>query len=377
MADRNTENDIFAFREFYETSKTRLTALIDRRNEEIRKEKNPLIRPFQEDFTDLNQGGKMLRGVLVNLGYRIAGGVDLSESDSLAVAFEIFQTGVLIHDDIIDRADLRRGKKTIQRRYEESIEKRGIQMVSGAETPKSLASSAALCVGDLGLYYSNLEIAKEYRDHPNVGELITYFDQIVIDTIRGELLDVVLPYEIQDHRLSEEERNSLLEKSVWEIYHLKTAYYSVIGPLHLGMLLGDLSDEKMELVDSFGNDLGIAFQIKDDILGIYADEKKMGKDAGSDVSEYKQTILYQYVASHGGKEREELLSLYGKENLTPEELKKVQDIFKNSGAYEYATKEMERCFASAGRRLDEMTFLSGEDRGILKGLIEYMRIRGR
>lgn len=373
----DTTGDVLAFREFYETSKTRISALMDARNRKFKKEPNPLIRPFQEAFADLNQGGKMLRGVLVNLGYKIAGGVDISESDSLAAAFEIFQTGVLIHDDIIDRADLRRGKKTVQKRYEDQLRNRQIRMVSRSETPQSLASSAALCVGDLGLFYSNLEIAENYQDHPNVGGLITYFDRVVIDTIRGELLDVVLPYEIQDAKRSESEKNDLLEKSVQEIYHLKTAYYSVIGPLHLGMLLGDLSDEKMEQLDNFCNDLGIAFQIKDDILGIYADEKKTGKDAGSDVSEFKQTILYQYVVVHGGKFREELLELYGKENLTQVELQKVQTIFRESGAYDYANGEMEACFSSAKRKLDNMTFLNGEDQSILRGLIQYLRTRNK
>lgn len=370
-----TTNDTFAFSEFYNTSKTRLAKLIDDRNRKFRKEKNPLLRPFQETFSDLNQGGKMLRGVLVNLGYKIAGGVDISESDSLAAAFEIFQTAVLIHDDIIDRADLRRGKKTVQKRYEESLRQRKIRMVSKSETPESLASSAALCVGDLGLFYSNLEIAKNYRDHPNVGELIAYFDQVIIDTIRGELLDVVLPYEIQDAAYSDRERGELLEKSVHEIYHLKTAFYSVIGPLHLGMLLGDLSDERMGCLDSFCNDLGIAFQMKDDILGIYGDEANTGKDAGSDVSEYKQTILYQYVVLHGGREKDELLGLYGRQNPTPEELARVRELFRTSGAYDYANGQMESCFSSAEQKLDGMTFLSGENRSILHGLIQYLRNR--
>lgn len=371
----DTTEDIQAFQQFYRTSRQRLSELLASRNREIEKEPNPLLRPFRTAFADLNEGGKMLRGVLVNLGYKIAGGRDVSESDSLAAAFEIFQTAVLVHDDIIDRADLRRGKKTVQKRYEESLERRNIRMVSGSETYASLSSSAALCTGDLGLFYSNIEIAKHYEQHPKVGTLIAYFDQVILDTIRGELLDVVLPYEIQDSQFSEEEKNALLEKSVMEIYHLKTAYYSVIGPLHLGMLLGDLQDENMKALDSFCDDLGIAFQIKDDILGIYADEKNTGKDAGSDVSEFKQTILYQYVISKGGTEKSELLKLYGKEDLTADELKRVQDIFRISGAYEYANRKMEQCFERAERKLSEMHFLKDEDRSILRGLISYLRTR--
>ncbi len=372
---KETTEDMESFQQFYEASRQRLSKLIASRNRKIVKEPNPLLKPFQEYFADLNEGGKMLRGVLVNLGYKIAGGKNVSDSDSLAAAFEIFQTAVLIHDDIIDRADLRRGKKTVQRRYEESLRDRKIQMVSGSETYASLASSAALCTGDLGLFYSNIEIARNYQDHPKVGKLIAYFDQVIIDTIRGELLDVVLPYEIQDPHFSENEKSALLEKSVMEIYHLKTAYYSVIGPLHLGMLLGDLPDSNMKELDGFCDDLGIAFQIKDDILGIYADEERTGKDAGSDISEFKQTILYQYVMSKGGAEKTELLKLYGKEDLTARDLKDVQDLFRTSGAYEYANEKMEQCFMSANRKLEGMQFLKEEDRSILRGFIGYLRTR--
>lgn len=371
----SSAEDLQAFQTFYQASRKRLTAYLDLRNREYENEPNPLLLPFQKAFTDLNQGGKMLRGVLVNLGYRIAGGKDISKSDPLAAAFEIFQTGVLIHDDIIDRADMRRGKATVQKRYEKSLKDRNIRMVSESETRESLASSAALCTGDLGLFYSNREIAGSYQNDPKAGALIAYFDQVVIDTIRGELLDVVLPYEIQDPSLSEARKDELLAKSVREIYHLKTAYYSMIGPLHLGMLLGDMPKEQMRLLDLFCDDLGIAFQIKDDILGIYADEKKTGKDAGSDVSEYKQTLLYQYVVLHGGRAREELLKLYGKDHLTADELERVRNIFRNSGAYAYANEQMEQCFASAVRRLDGMDFLSEENQSILRGLIRYLRDR--
>ena len=77
-----------------------------------------------------------------------------------------------------------------------------------------------------------------------------------------------------------------------EIYRLKTAWYSIIGPFSLGMVLANYSDEEIKKMQELLYNLGIGFQIKDDILGIFGDEKELGKSASSDVSEFKQTILY-------------------------------------------------------------------------------------
>ena len=171
-----------------------------------------------EDLADLNQGGKMLRGMLVVFGYQIAkhargaSDIDLSISDALAQTFEMFQTGVLVHDDVIDNAAQRRGKITVHRRYEHRLDVRDIRMVSGIEKPQEIAKSVGICVGDLGIYYANKLLADSYGSDPALGQLISYFDDIVIQTIRGELLDVVLPYEIQDPGIGEEERAKLLEK---------------------------------------------------------------------------------------------------------------------------------------------------------------------
>ncbi len=363
-----------AFQTFYRASLKRLTEKNEAYNETIRQEQNPVLRPFQYDFTRMNEGGKCLRGMLVNLGAVIAGR-EAEESDVLALAFELFQTAVLIHDDVIDKAELRRGNVTIHRRYEESLRDRGIRMVSGSESYASLGASAAICAGDLGLFYSNLILAEHYTGHPKLGQLIGYFDKVIIDTIRGELLDVVLPYELQDSSLDEEEQNALLESSVMEIYRLKTAQYSIIGPLHLGMLLGDRTEEEMSELDSVCEDLGIAFQIKDDLLGVFGDPDTIGKDLGSDISEYKQTILYMYVMTKAPSFKADLETYYGREALSADDIRRVQEIFRLSGAERYAADTMEACFRRAGEKLKNISFMDENTRLILTGFMEYLRNR--
>lgn len=188
---------------------------------------------------------------------------------------------------------------------------------------------------------------------------------------------MILPYELQDVSLTEEERLRLLEQSVKEIYHLKTSCYSVIGPLRLGLLLGGADEASMRAMDRFGDELGIAYQIMDDILGIYSEADYLGKDVGSDISEYKQTILYLYVRSQAPEYYEELSRYYGKRQVSVDELEEVRRIFRESGALDYARSVMDACFARAERKLSRMRFVGREEREILKGFISYCRTRNR
>lgn len=375
--DRNFE----AFREFYSQAFTRLSKKTAVYNRTLKKDDNPIIRPFMEDLADLNEGGKMLRGMLVGLGYQIARNaageedVDLSVSDALAQTFEMFQTGVLVHDDVIDNAAQRRGKITVHRRYEHRLSVRDIQMVSGIEKPQEIAKSVGICVGDLGIYYANKLLADSYKEEAVLGELISYFDDIVIQTIRGELLDVVLPYEIQDPGIDETERAKLLEKSIYDIYFLKTAGYSVIGPLHLGMILGGADKKQMAALDRCAKDIGIAYQIMDDILGVFADPKILGKDVGSDVAEYKQTILYMYVRTMKPEYSEELLQYYGKKHVNSRDIEEVQRIFEESGALAYAQNILAEHFDSAERKIGRMKFMTPGDKKIMRGFISYCKGR--
>ena len=375
--DRNLE----AFRKFYEETYNRLDKKTHAYNRSLKKDDNPIIRPFMEDLADLNQGGKMLRGMLVVFGYQIArhargaSDIDLPISDALAQTFEMFQTGVLVHDDVIDNAAQRRGKITVHRRYEHRLDVRDIRMVSGIEKPQEIAKSVGICVGDLGIYYANKLLADSYGSDPALGQLISYFDDIVIQTVRGELLDVVLPYEIQDPGIGEEERAKLLEKSIYDIYFLKTAGYSVIGPLHLGMILGGAEPKEMAALDRCARDIGIAYQIMDDILGVFADPKILGKDVGSDVAEYKQTILYMYVRTMKPEFAEELLQYYGKKHVTSRDIEQVQRIFEESGALAYAQSVLADHFESAERKISRMKFMDAEDKKILRGFISYCKGR--
>ena len=375
MFQVNTDKDLevmlqsyqfFSFMIFFRNSRERLSGKMQNFNQEISDQSERHISENISEFTRMNCHGKFIRGALVNLGYSILKS-DIEYSDDLALAFEIYQTAILINDDIIDHASLRRNQPTIPVRYMNDWGTKGIEINRNAY---DVANSMAICAGGLGMCYANQKVAEAYSRSDNLGILLKYFNQVIINTIQGEVIDVILPFEEQNFRSNEDD----LVDSITEIYRLKTAWYTVTGPLCLGMILAGGAEEDIKKIESFAESLGIAFQIKDDILGIYADEDNLGKNVGSDITEFKQTLLYAYIRNQ--KEYfSEFLQYYGKENLTYEDVNAIRELFSKSGALAYAEQEMDRYFELAIKSLKSMKFIPEEKETILFGLIWYLKMR--
>ncbi len=328
---------LFSFMIFYKNSRERLDRKMQNFNQEICNQSEKHIVENISEFTRMNCRGKFIRGTLVNLGYSILKS-DIEYSDDLALAFEIYQTAILINDDIIDHASLRRNQPTIPVHYINEWEKKGIEIKRNAY---DVANSMAICAGGLGMCYANQKVAQAYSRSDNLGILLKYFNQVIVNTIQGEIIDVILPFEEQNLCSNEDE----LVDSITEIYRLKTAWYTVIGPLCLGLVLAGGADE-------------------DDI----------GKNIGSDITEFKQTLLYAYIRNQ--KEYfGELLRYYGNENLTCEDVNRIRELFSESGALAYAEQEMNMYFELAVKSLKFMKFIPEEKETILFGLIWYLKLR--
>ena len=121
--------------------------------------------------------------------------------------------------------------------------------------------------------------------------------------------------------------------------------------------------------------MGIAFQIKDDLLGIFGDEKHIGKSTTSDVSEFKQTILYSHIINT--KYKDELLKYYGKENITQSEMEKVKKLFEQSGSKKYAQDYMEKLFKESFEAILKLDFLDIESKKLLLGFAQYLKERSK
>ena len=231
---------LFSFMFFFKNSRERLYGKMQDFNQEICNQSEKHISQNISEFTRMNCHGKFIRGALVNLGYSILKN-DIEYSDDLALAFEIYQTAILINDDIIDHASLRRNQPTIPVHYINDWETKGIEIKRNAY---DVANSMAICAGGLGMCYANQKVAESYSRSDNLGILLKYFNQVIIKTIQGEVIDVILPFEEQNFSSKEDD----LVDSITEIYRLKTAWYTVIGPLCLGMILAGGADEDIKKI---------------------------------------------------------------------------------------------------------------------------------
>ena len=364
--------DLFAFFKFYfkilEECKESIT---DINNNFIDNADNKLVVDATKELIRMNKDGKFIRAALIALGYYSKNlNNDNKEYLPLATAYETFQTSILIHDDIIDNADLRRGKITIPKSYSNEFEKSNNNSKDFHQRKIHIANSLGICIGDLGFYLASKILISNYRDNPNFDRILNLYNTIVINTIKGEIIDVLLPF---NEQYCDVPRTT--EDDVMEIYRLKTAWYSIIGPFSLGMVLANYSDEEIKKMQELLYNLGIGFQIKDDILGIFGDEKELGKSASSDVSEFKQTILYSYIAQNNPEELENLHKYYGVEALKEEDMDNVKDIFTRTGARKYATDIMESMFNETRKTLDNIKFIDEKYKQIISGFITYLDFR--
>ena len=304
---------------------------------------NRFLEEALEQFTSSNKGGKFLRASLIALGYQSMG----NEDDSylpLGIALEIFQTSILIHDDIIDKADKRRGLDTIPVKYQKIY---GDAIKDGNDFEvkrKDIGNSMALCLGDLGFYLALQIIVQNYRNNKNLDRVLEYYNSVAIKTCEGEMVDVILPFYEEFYGTEDD-----LESHVMEIYKLKTAWYSVVGPYCLGAILGGLDDDKVHKLEDALINLGVAFQIKDDLLGIYGIN-----------TEYK----------------DDLLKYYGKE-ISNDDMSKVKEIFDKSGAKEYAEKTMDRLFKESFQDILDLKFLDLDKKKLLLGFAEFLKVRSK
>lgn len=344
---------------YYKTKLKEFETELKKINKSFLENDNVIVIDAINKFINMNGDGKFLRGCLIDLGYKLTKNDDYAKT--LSLAYETFETSILIHDDIIDNAHLRRNKETIHEIYKDEFKKYNVEN-------DNTNTSLALCIGDLGFFYTNEMITKKYKNDKNLAKLLSYYNNIVIKTIKGEIIDVALPFIEKNDK-----KHTLHEEDIMEIYRLKTSWYTVVGPFVLGMILGNSKAKDIETFEKVLEPLGIAFQIKDDILGIYSSKEILGKSVYSDIEEFKQTILYSYIKINRNDLLGELLKYYGK-SITEEESKKVQELFENSGALEYATNKMNEMFNEVYTNIKLMD-IKEYTKNILLGLILFLRLR--
>ena len=325
----------------------------------------PLVQDFCTLFADACQDGKRLRATLVKLGFDMSGG-DAQSVDiyPAALAYEIFQTAILAHDDIIDKSPLRRGKPTL---YKILQDRCAAETGKDAATCQHYGVSQTICLGDMGLFLSMQLLTNCDFDPVLKNRGLSFFIKTVIDTIAGEIIDVELPYRGRVDQVSVDD--------LIAICRYKTARYTITGPLTLGVLLAGSSHDMLPTIAAYGDNLGIAFQIKDDMLGIFADEKTIGKSVTSDIEEGKLTLPYFYAIRGASTEQRSFLDKhYGTGPITSETYETIKRIFIDTGAKAETERVMTDYMIKAVHAIDALT-PDTHYRMLLKDLADYMITR--
>lgn len=296
-------------------------------------------------FLEYCKGGKRLRAYLVDLGYRLI--ANKSNEDVLlpSLSFEIFQAGILAHDDIIDKSEVRR-----------FIPSMYVKLGNNHE-----AISKTICMGDLSFAVANDMLCKSNFSQECILKAIREWNNLIFFTIAGEIKDITLS-----------NSETYEEKDIFEMYRLKTSLYTTTGPLKMGAILAKANDRELEILQKFGDNLGIAFQIKDDIIGIFGDEHKIGKSILSDMREGKKTILTSHFIKNADSESlKKFNKIYGNQNATREDLNKLKLLFNKFFSLDYAQKACIK-FTQEARKAIENMELSDTNRMIVNELISYL-----
>lgn len=289
-------------------------------------------------------GGKKLRPKMTLLSYQAFGGQSVEKVLPIAVAQELLHLAMLIHDDIIDRDYVRYGVDNIAGGYKKNYE----SIVPDDAERLHYAHSAAILAGDLlisGAYHMTLEADIEPAMILEVQKLLS---KSIFEVVGGELID------------TESSFREFGEIKAETIALYKTASYSFIGPLLIGALLAEASVEDQAYLRLFAENLGIAFQLRDDVIGVFGDEEQTGKSTTGDIREGKRTYMIEQFHQFANDQDRVLFEKYfGNQNISDDEARVVKDLLISSGALEGIEEAIARYEVKAHSALDSLD-LHGE-----------------
>lgn len=295
-----------AISEFFETSITHATQ-IDSSYRQLWETMYGLIR----------SGGKRLRPRMTLLAYEAFGGTETERIIPVATAQELLHFSLLIHDDIIDRDIVRYGTPNVTGRYI----KRYSSFIQDEKDTIHYANAAALLGGDLMLAAAHEMIATSELAAEQKSIASRLLARSIFEVAGGELLDTessFVPYTTGD---------------AFKIARYKTAGYSFIGPLVTGASLAGGDKNQIAALRVYGNSLGIAYQLVDDVLGVFGDELSTGKSSSSDITEGKRTFMVEYALDHLSEaDKARFMEGFGNLDAGQQAIQAVRDLLVTSGA---------------------------------------------
>ena len=301
------------------------------------------------------RGGKRFRAMFCHWGIRaVRAPVDESEETSVlraAAALEMLHASALVHDDLMDASDTRRGRPSVHRSFSARHLAEGWR-----GDPEQYGAAAAVLLGDLLLSWSDELLRHCGLPDEVVFAALRFFDTTRSEVIAGQFLDV-----------SVQARGDADVEQSMRVLRYKSAKYSVERPLHIGAALAGASPSTVEALSAYGLPLGEAFQLRDDLLGVFGDPDVTGKPAGDDLSEGKRTVLVALALQGSSDDDARRLDAALGRPLDGREVAELQRLIERSGAHAEVESRIEKLTAESLAAV-ESAAIAEDARSVLREL---------
>jgi geranylgeranyl diphosphate synthase type II len=272
---------------------------------------------WQDIYALYSAGGKRLRSYMTVLAYESYSQGPTEAIIPAAAAQELLHLAMLIHDDIIDRDDVRYGTSNISGQYLAHYE----EIIDNKDDRRHYANSAAILAGDLLISEAFILTSEAAVSPQAVIAAQRLLATAIFQVIGGELLDTEASFRGTD------------AADPLTIAEQKTSSYSFVSPFLMGATLADAPKEQLDKLRSLGEQLGIGFQLRDDIIGIFGDQQQTGKSTNGDILEGKRThLITEFYKIANDSDREAFDGLFGRHDLIDDEVERVRTLLVSSGA---------------------------------------------
>ncbi|OGG11359.1 hypothetical protein A2Z00_04695 [Candidatus Gottesmanbacteria bacterium RBG_13_45_10] len=255
--------------------------------------------------------GKTIRGGLVLFTCEMLGKPISHDAVACAAAVELFQSGLLIHDDIMDKDAMRRGQRSMYMQYEEVARRRHVQDAT------RFGENMGICAGDASFFLAFSALNTLRENVSTLQKIYTLMTQEYLTVYIAQMQDIALGN--MTHVPSEDD--------ILRVYLYKTARYTFALPMLIGSILAGSSETIRHQLAQLGEHIGLLFQIQDDMLNLIGTAKTTGKPIGSDIREGKKTLAYLSLYNHASQqERKRLTGIFGNRDMTEHEMSYVHEL---------------------------------------------------
>lgn len=344
----------------FEQSKKALLSFLDKylqSKQESLSNVNIWNKTIRDIFFDFIKNGKMIRGSLVLESFAIFKWKDFDDALKAGAGLELIHSSLLIHDDIMDRDQLRRGEKTVAASFKDLGTKRGFLRA------EHFGNSIGITVGDLG-FFLGLELISSISGKSKQN-ITAFVSREISKVCLSQMQDVYGGYAAEEFS----------EKEILSIYKYKTGRYSISLPLMLGAMLANQPKKTLETLEKLGETMGILFQLKDDELGLFGKKEITGKPVGSDIKENKKTLFRSYLYQQASKEQKEKMGkIFGNKTISSSQIKYIQSLAGDLGVLSKLAVFTNNLENKASILIGDLK-LSLSQKNVFLGFLEYNQKR--